>query len=98
MSAALRPSLESAACWELFESELVAAVVVVVLLPESSNSFAPATPAMLPKTAAVTSTAAILLTNMELLLGGPSGHGFGINAVYSARLGACLIGDGPPAL
>jgi hypothetical protein len=35
---------------------------------------------------------------MELLLGGPSDDGFVITAIYSARVGACLSGDGPPAL
>src|SRR5438128_7259811 len=69
MSAALRHSLERAACCDWVESELefagvVVADVVVPPLDPPSSSFVPATPATLPTTAAVTATAATLRTKI----------------------------------
>jgi len=107
MSAALRHSLERAACCDWVESELEFAVVVVadVVVPPLdplSSSFVPATPAALPITAAVTATAATLRTNIgQSSLGGRSpGH---LLEVESARrgcgsIGALIVGDCPGAL
>src|SRR5438132_10410147 len=80
MSAALRPSLDSAASDRLVSElefiVLLTADLVVLLLDPPSSNFAPATPATLPTTAAVTATAARLRTNMtRSSLGGRSpGH------------------------
>src|SRR5216117_980512 len=106
MSAALRPSLDSAASDRLvseleFEALLVT-VAAVPLLDPSSSSFEPATPAMLPINAAVTATAAIFLTYIvQSFLGGrPPGHLLVIDRVGRER--ACvvtqLIRHGPRAL
>src|SRR6266542_2828272 len=105
MSAALRPSLDSAASDRLVSElefvVLLTANVVPLLLDPPSSNFVPATPATLPTTAAVTATAARLRTNMSWSsLGGRSpGHLLEIErGIRCLSEVAGLLGDQPAAL